>query len=104
MSASPRKRGSTPERFVTRREGARVYCARCRKVYQRCRCRVYLSVDSLKVAKKPNSAPRPRDREEWGMPGVKKRLRPSKEPQSVDSYVAPRLSQENSEPQTGNYR
>jgi len=46
---------NTPERIVTRAAGARFYCADCRETYQKCRCKVYRSVDTLRVGKSRNS-------------------------------------------------
>jgi hypothetical protein len=41
------ERLNTPERIVTRVTGAKFYCADCRETYQKCKCKVYRSVDTI---------------------------------------------------------
>ena len=43
---------NTPDQIVTREEGARFYCVSCQKTYQKCKCRVYVSVDHCDRAKR----------------------------------------------------
>jgi len=38
---------NTPEKIVTRHEGAYFYCVACHKEYRQCKCKVYVSVDTL---------------------------------------------------------
>ena len=78
---------NTPERIVTRSEGAVFYCVACRKKYQKCHCKVYVSADTLKAANQGISASRrgilvdrakERSRNRAG-PSRKKREQPRKE-------------------------
>jgi hypothetical protein len=39
------------EPIVDRSPGAKFYCLNCHKTYQKCKCRVYISADTLRGAK-----------------------------------------------------
>jgi hypothetical protein len=43
---------NTPgEPIVMRHKGAKFYCVACHKTYQKCKCEVYVSADTLRGAK-----------------------------------------------------
>jgi hypothetical protein len=46
---------NTPDKIVTRSEGAKFYCHACRELYQKCKCRVYVSADTLHKAVRPGT-------------------------------------------------
>ena len=46
-------RNTPGEPIVTRDHGARFYCIACFKMYQKCRCRVYMAADTLPAIVSP---------------------------------------------------